>query len=58
MFYTYGKFSQNTNKCVGVCECVCVYPDRSLGHSFLVECASSLPAVDGVLHLSAELACC
>lgn len=32
-----------------------VYPNRSLGHALLVERASPLPAVDGVLNLPAQL---
>lgn len=36
--------------------CVCVYPYWSLRRALLVECAPSLPAVDRVLDLSAELA--
>jgi len=44
--------------CVFVCMCLYVYPHRSLRHAFLVERASSLPSVDGVLNLSAELPCC
>lgn len=49
----------------GVCKsffvCViraCAYPNRGLGQALLVECASPLPAVDGVLNLSAELPRC